>query len=146
MVKELTADVLLVDDEEQFLDAFSKRLKGFGMKVETAPSGDEALKTIKGKQYDAIVLDLVMPGLDGIQTLKKLKEENPDMQIIMLTGHATASKGVEAMKAGAVDFMEKPVDMDKLLNLIGGAQRKKVLLIEKKAEKRIKEILASKGW
>lgn len=146
MSEEINAKVLLVDDEEQFLKALSQRLEGRGMKIEAASSGEDALRQAKGKDFDAIVLDLVMPGLDGLEVLKQLREENPDLQIIMLTGHATVEKSVEAIKEGAVELLEKPVDMDKLLKRIGEAQRQRVILVEKKAEARVKDILNSKGW
>ncbi len=146
MSEELKANVLLVDDEEQFLDVFSKRLQGRGLKVDIAVSGDEAIKRVKDKQFDTIVLDLVMPGIDGIETLKRLREENPDLQIIILTGHGTVEKGVEAMKEGAVDFLEKPVDLKKLLEKIGEAKQRKVLIVEKRREEEIKKIIESKGW
>ncbi len=146
MSEELKAKVLLVDDEEQFLDVFSKRLQGRGLKVDIAVSGDEAIKRVKDKQFDTIVLDLVMPGIDGIETLKRLREENPDLQIIILTGHGTVEKGVEAMKEGAVDFLEKPVDLKKLLEKIGEAKQRKVLIVEKRREEEIKKIIESKGW
>jgi DNA-binding NtrC family response regulator len=116
------------------------------MKVDTASSGEDAVKRAKGKDFDAIVLDLMMPGISGIETLKRLRQENPEMQIVILTGHGTLEKGVEAIKAGAVDFMEKPVDLNKLMEKIGDARSKKILLVEKKAEKQVKEILESKGW
>ncbi len=146
MSEDIKANILLVDDEEQFLDVFSKRLEGRGMKVDTAISGEDAIKRAKGKDFDAIVLDLMMPGISGIETLKRLRQENPEMQIVILTGHGTLEKGVEAIKAGAVDFMEKPVDLNKLMEKIGEARSKKILLVEKKAEKQVKEILESKGW
>jgi DNA-binding NtrC family response regulator len=146
MSEELKANVLVVDDEEQFLDVFSKRLEGRGLKIDTATSGEEAVKRAKERDFDAIVLDLVMPGMGGIETLKRLREENPDLQIIVLTGHATVEKGVEAIKAGAVDFMEKPVDINKLMEKIGEAAHKKILIVEKKAEDHVKDILQSKGW
>ncbi len=146
MAEEVNAKVLLVDDEKEFLDAFSKRLKGRGLKIDTAESGEEAIRHAKAKDFDAIVLDLAMPGLSGIETLKRLKEENPDLQIIILTGHGTVEKSVEALKSGAADFLEKPVDMSKLMEKIGDAQHKKVLLVEKKAEEHIKDILQRKSW
>jgi DNA-binding NtrC family response regulator len=146
MAEELKANILIVDDEEQFLDVFSKRLQTRGMKVDKAVNGEDAVSKAKDKQFDAIVVDLVMPGMGGIETLKRLKSENPDIDIIVLTGHATVEKGVEAIKAGAVDFLEKPVDIDKLMERIGEAHSKKVILIEKKAEEHVKEILQSKGW
>lgn len=146
MSEEVKANVLVVDDEEQFLEVFSRRLQGRGMKIDTAASGEDAIKHAKEGDFDAIVLDLVMPGLNGIETLKRLKDENPDLQIIILTGHASLEKGIEAIKAGAVDFMEKPVDINKLMEKIGEAKNKKVLLVEKRAEEQIKDILQSKGW
>ncbi len=146
MPEELKANILLVDDEEQFLKVLSQRLEGRGLKVDTSTSGEEALKKVKGKDFDAIILDLVMPGMSGIETLKRIRSENPDLQIILLTGHATVEKGVEAMKAGAVDFLEKPADMNKILEKIAEAKRKRILLVEKKHEEHVKEILKSKGW
>lgn len=146
MPEELKANVLLVDDEEQFLKVFSQRLEGKGLKVDTSTTGEEALKKVKGKDFDAIILDLVMPGMSGIETLKRIRSENPDLQIILLTGHATVEKGVEAIKTGAVDFLEKPADLNKILEKVAEAKRKRVLLVEKKHEEHIKELLKSKGW
>ena len=146
MTEEFKANVLLVDDEEQFLDVFSKRLQGRGLKIDTASSGEQAVTQAKAKDFDAIVLDLAMPGMGGIETLKRLREQNPDLQIIILTGHGTVEKSVEAMKAGAVDFMEKPVDINKLMEKVGEARHNRILVIEKKAEEHVKEILETKGW
>ncbi len=146
MAEELEANILLVDDEEEFLKVLSQRLEGRGMKVDTSSTGESAVEKAKAKGFDAIVLDLAMPGVDGMETLKRIKRENPDLQIIMLTGHATVDKGVEAIKAGAVDFMEKPVDLNRLLKKIEEAKNKRVLIVEKQHEEKIKEILKSKGW
>ncbi len=146
MSEELKANVLVVDDEKQFLDVFSKRLESRGMKVDTAVNGDDAIEKTKGKQFDAIILDLVMPGINGIEILKRIKSENPDMDIILLTGHATVEKGVEAMKAGAMDFLEKPVDIGKVMEKIGEAKRRRLITIDKKTGEHIKEIMESKGW
>jgi DNA-binding NtrC family response regulator len=146
MPEEIKADVLLVDDEEQFLKVLSQRMEGRGLKVDTSTTGEEALKKVKGKDFDAIVLDLAMPGMSGIETLKRIRSENPDVQIIMLTGHGSVEKGVEAIQAGAVDFLEKPADINKIMAKIAEAKNKKVVLVEKKHEAHIKEILQSKGW
>jgi DNA-binding NtrC family response regulator len=146
MPEEIKADVLLVDDEEQFLKVLSKRLEGRGMKVDTSTSGEDALDRVKGKEFDAIILDLAMPGMSGIEALKRIRSENPDVQIIMLTGHGSVEKGVEAMKAGAVDFLEKPADMNKILEKVAEAKRKRIILVEKKREAQVKEIIQSKGW
>jgi DNA-binding NtrC family response regulator len=146
MPEEIKANVLVVDDEEQFLKVFSQRLQGRGLKVDTSTSGEDAIKKVKGKEFDAIVLDLVMPGMSGMEALKRIRAENPDVQIIILTGHGTIEKTVEAVKEGAIDFLEKPADLSKIMEKISEAKQKKVLLIEKKHEAHVKEILEKKGW
>ena len=107
--------VLLVDDEPHFIKMLAERLSVRGFSVETAGGGSEAVERVKEEPYDAIVLDLLMPEMDGLETLKQLKEINPDLQVILLTGHGTVDKGVEAMKLGAMDFVEKPADFHDLL-------------------------------
>ncbi|MEJ5228350.1 response regulator [Thermodesulfovibrio sp.] len=144
--EELKANVLLVDDEEQFLKVVSQRLGMRGLKLETATSGDEAIKKVDQRSFDAIILDLVMPGKSGIDVLKEIKKKHPDLQIIILTGHGSVEAGVEAIKEGAIDFMQKPVDFDKLLEKIAEAKNKRFLIIEKKAEEHLNEILKSKPW
>jgi DNA-binding NtrC family response regulator len=146
MSEELHANVLLVDDEEKFLNAFSQRLEARGMKVDTATSGEDAIGRVQAKDFDAIVLDLSMPGMGGLEALRKMKRENPDLQIIVLTGHGTLQAGVEAMKSGALDFMEKPVDLNKLLSRIEEAQEKKIVVLEKRHQQQVEEILRAKGW
>jgi DNA-binding NtrC family response regulator len=143
---ELSSNVLLVDDEEQFLDTLSQRLELRGIKVDTVTGGEEAMDKITAKKFDAIVLDLVMPGIDGMETLKRLKEKNPDIQIIMLTGKATVKKGIEAMKLGAEEFLEKPVDLNVLMEKIKKATHNKMLLVEKSRQAEVKKILKKKGW
>ena len=95
---------------------------------------------------DAIVLDLMMPEMDGLQTLEAMKKKNPDIQVILLTGHATVEKGIEAMKHGAMDFLEKPVDIKSLSEKIHKAQAKKMVLVEKKNEEKIRNIILNKSW
>ena len=138
--------VLLVDDEPHFVKLLAERLAGRGFNVETAGGGSEAIDKAKDEPFDAIVLDLLMPGMDGLQTLKQLKEMNPDLQVILLTGHGTIEQGVEAMKLGAMDFVEKPADFQELLEKIKKAKDKRMLLIEKRHEERIKELMKSKPW
>jgi len=145
-MKKLAANVLLIDDEEQFLEVLGERLETRGLKVNTVTSGEDALTLIDDKNYDAIILDLAMPGIDGIETLKLLKEKNPDLEIIMLTGHATVQKGIEAMKLGAEDFLEKPVELSVLLERISEAKNKKILILEKKSQDAIKKIITTKAW
>mgnify|MGYP000216545821 CR=1 FL=1 len=146
MAEEIKANVLLVDDEEQFLDALSSRLETRGYHVDTVTSGEDAVDLIEGKTFDAIVLDLAMPGIDGLETLKRIKEKNPDLEIIMLTGHATVKSGIEAMKMGAEDFLGKPVDLKDLLDKIGEAKHKRMLVVEKKRQEEVKKIIKSKSW
>ena len=130
--------VLLVDDEEKFLDVLSQRLGTRGIDAETSTSGEEALVKIKTKNFDAIVLDVMMPGIGGIETLKRIRAENPEVQIIMLTGQGSVDKAVEAMKEGAIDFLEKPADINTLLNKISEAKEKKILLVMKNIEEKVK--------
>ena len=146
MPEEFKSNVLLVDDEEQFLETLSQRLEMRGLKVETVTGGEEALDKVADKKFDAVVLDLAMPGIDGLETLRLLKAKLPDLQIIMLTGKATVKSGIEAMKLGAEDFLEKPVELNLLLEKIGEAKNKKLLLIQKNREEEIKKIIKSKSW
>jgi DNA-binding NtrC family response regulator len=119
------ASVLVVDDDEQFLDVVSQRLEGRGLEVATATSGGEALDAIRGKRFDTVVLDFVMPGMSGIETLRQLRERQPDLRVIVLTGHGSIEVGIEAMKLGAEDLIEKPVDLQVLLERIQEASDKR---------------------
>jgi DNA-binding NtrC family response regulator len=146
MTEKLEANVLLVDDEEQFLDALSQRLQTRGLKVDAVTSGEDAVKQVEDQNFDAIVVDLAMPGIDGIETLRRIKEKRPDLEIIMLTGHATVKSGIEAMKLGAEDFLEKPVDLNELLQKIGEAKHKRMLVVEKGRQEEVRRIIKSKTW
>lgn len=138
--------VLLIDDEKEFLDTLSERMQVRGMNVNTAENADAAVTAMDGGDYDAIVLDLQMPGMNGIELLKVIKGTHPDMQVILLSGQATLEAGIEAMKLGAMDFMEKPADIDALTEKIRKAQAKKMVIVEKKTERKVKDILTSKAW
>ena len=142
----MSVKVLLVDDEEQFTEVLSERMEARGYSVEIANSGPVAIDKVKDKSYDAIILDLAMPGMDGIETLKNIITEKPELQIIFLTGHASLEKGIEAVKLGAMDFLEKPVDINKLMEKVKEATANRILLTEKKTEEDIKDILKKKGW
>ncbi len=142
----MSEKILLVDDERDFLDVMSERIEARGMQVTTAESAVEALKEVESAGFDAIILDLMMPGMDGLETLKAIKKKNPDLQVILLTGHATVEKGVEAMKLGAMDFIEKPADLDQLTKMIKKAQARKMIILEKKMEEKMKHIIGTKGW
>lgn len=145
-MEKLDGRILLVDDEEQFLKVLSERLEVRGLKVNSVTSGEEALARVEEQNFDVIVLDLSMPGIDGIETLKQLKKKDPDSEIIILTGHGTVHNGIDAMKLGAEDFLAKPVDLGVLLEKIGEAKNKRLLVLEKKSQDEIKKIITSKGW
>ena len=102
----LQPNVLIVDDEPEFLETVAERLANRGFSVETASNGAVALEKIGNQIFDAIVLDLMMPEIDGMETLKRALKKKPDLQIILLTGHATLQTGIEAIKLGALDFMK----------------------------------------
>lgn len=138
--------VLLVDDEKDFVDTLAERLRTRGMEVSATDSPVEALRRAEKENFDAVILDLNMPEMDGIETLARMKERNPDLQVILLTGQATVEKGVAAMKLGAMDFLEKPIDLKVLSERIKKAHVKKMIIVEKKAEKKIKEIIGTRPW
>ncbi|MBI4667660.1 MAG: response regulator [Elusimicrobia bacterium] len=117
-----------------------------GLKVDTASDGLRALDKLKKHSYDAIILDMSMPGMDGIETLRRMLEINPDLRVILLTGHASVKKSVEAVKLGAVDFLEKPADINTLMEKIKAAKAEKMILVQKRTEQKLKDILDSKGW
>ena len=138
--------VLLVDDEKEFLEVLAERMAARGIEVSTASSAAEALQLVEEESFDAIIVDLMMPEMDGIETLKRLKIENPDSQVILLTGHATVEKGIEAMKLGAVDFLEKPADLSVLTQKIKKAHAQKMMVVQKRIEEKVKKIMGVKGW
>ncbi len=118
--------VMLVDDEVSFVETLAKRLGKRNIEVITAFSGEECLKTLETNQnLDVIVLDVKMPGMDGLEALKKVKEEYPLIEVIMLTGHATIESGIKGMKQGAYDFLMKPCDIEELVSKINDAAQKK---------------------
>lgn len=138
--------VLLVDDEVEFVETLAERMRTRGMDVDTSTSADEAIAKAEAHAFDVIILDLKMPGMDGLQALEAIKAKRPEMQVILLTGHATLDKGIEAMKLGATDFLEKPADLEELTEKIKKAQTKKMILVEKQTEEKIRKIMSEKSW
>jgi len=124
-------NVLLVDDELEFLETLVKRLTKRGLNISTAKSGEDALKIIGGKGIDVAVLDVRMPGMDGIQTLREIKKIDPLMEVIMLTGHASVEVAIEGMELGAFDYLMKPADIDELFYKLQDAFKKKTIQQEK---------------
>lgn len=140
------AKILLVDDEKDFTSTLSERLEIRELEVFTADNGNDAIELAQKHRFDAIILDLQMPGMDGIETLKNLLSGDPDQQVILLTGHGTISKSIEAIKAGATDFLEKPVDIQVLTDKIDEATMKRMVLLEKHYAEKIEDILKTRGW
>ena len=141
----MSEKVLLVDDEKEFLEAMSERMRARGMVVTTASSAREAFEIMDREMFDAIVLDFQMPEMDGMQALKTIKAKRPESQIILLTGYATVEKGVEAMKIGAADFLEKPADLEILSRKIKQAKTEKMLIVEKQQEQRVIDVIKKYG-
>lgn len=138
--------ILLVDDEKAFLEVMSERMSARDMEVTTAASAPEALQLIEDHAFDAVILDLMMPEMDGLEALKVMREKHPELQIILLTGFATVEKGIEAMKLGAMDLVQKPADLSLLTEKIKMAQARKMIIVEKNAEEKVQQIISSKGW
>lgn len=146
MEKELNARVLLVDDEVEFIEGLSQRLEVRGLKVTTATGGEEAVRIADRQEFDAIILDLAMPGMDGLETLRRIRANHPDAEIIMLTGHGSIKSGIQAIKLGAEDFLNKPVDIKLLLRKISEAKAKRALILRKQSLDEIEHILKGKAW
>ena len=117
--------VLLVDDEESFVEALAERLRARGLHATTAYSGDDALARLNEGDFDVVILDMVMPGKDGIQTLNEIKHYKPLVEVILLTGFATLDTAVASLQRGAFCYLMKPADMSDLLrNILNAYQRK----------------------
>jgi DNA-binding NtrC family response regulator len=116
---------MLVDDETEFLETLVKRLKKRNLDVCSASSGREALEILKNEPVDVMVLDLKMPDMDGIETLRHVKKLRPTVEVIMLTGHANVEVAIQGMELGAFDYLMKPMDIDELLYKLQDAYKKK---------------------
>jgi DNA-binding NtrC family response regulator len=134
-------NVLLVDDESEFLDTLVKRIKKRNVNAHGVASGEEALAFLNQQPMDVVVLDVRMPGMDGIQALREIKQHYPLIEVIMLTGHASLEVAIEGMELGAFDYMMKPIEIDELLYKLQDAYKKKSIHTEK--IKRMKEATGS---
>lgn len=132
--------VLVVDDEKDFLETFVNRLRRRNLDVTGVESGERALELLKGQLFDVVILDVKMPGMDGVETLRGMKSKRPLMEVIMLTGHATVESGIEGMKLGAFDYIMKPADLDDLIKKMTQAYEKKRTHEEKIQQARIREL------
>ncbi len=119
--------VLVVDDEPDFLETVVKRLKKREIEVTGVGSGEEALSVIAKETFDVAVLDMRMPGMDGLETLKEMKKRNSLTEVIILTGHASVESGVQGMRLGAFDYIIKPADFEELFEKINQAGERKML-------------------
>jgi DNA-binding NtrC family response regulator len=129
--------VLIVDDELDFLETIVKRLQRRKVDTTGIDSGIKALELLEKEHFDVVILDVRMPGLDGIETLKEMKKKRPLLEVIMLTGHASVESGVQGMQYGAFDYVMKPADIDDLLERIREAFERKVLHEEKVRETKV---------
>jgi two-component system, OmpR family, response regulator len=119
--------ILVVDDEDDFRETIVKRLQKRKMTARGAESGEKALELIEAQPFDVVVLDVKMPGLDGIDTLKEIKQRRPLIEVILLTGHASLESGIEGMKLGAYDYVMKPANLEELIEKMRQAYEKKVV-------------------
>ncbi|MCD6224209.1 MAG: response regulator [Deltaproteobacteria bacterium] len=138
--------VMLVDDEAPFVETMTKRLKKRELKVMNAFSGLEALEKLdKNRNTDVVILDVKMPGIDGLETLERIKKAYPIIEVIMLTGHATVENAIEGMKRGAFDYLMKPCDLEQLMLKVNEATTKKREHENKIKEAKVKEALTKHG-
>ena len=130
------SNILIVDDEKAIRKTLGEILSYEGYKMDEAGDGEEALKKFREKAYDVVLCDIKMPKMDGIEFLEKAREANPDVPIIMISGHGTIETAVEAVKKGAYDYISKPPDLNRLLITIRNAMDKTSLVTETKVLKR----------
>jgi len=123
--------IMIVDDEERFLTTTQKLLAKKGYDAITASSGSMALELLGQKQVHVVILDVKMPGMDGIETLKAIKRQYPMVEVVMLTGHATVESAVQGLNSGATDYLMKPAEIDDLIERAEGAYSRRQQLDEK---------------
>ena len=139
----MTARILIVDDEEDFALALAERLSIRDYDVATSFTGEDAIEKVKHYNYDVVILDVRLPGMDGVEVLKEFKGIKPLTEIIMLTGNATVESAIEGMKLGAFDYLMKPCETNDLIAKINNAYNKKVEHEERIREAKVKEIISS---
>jgi DNA-binding NtrC family response regulator len=134
-------NLLIVDDEVQFLESISKSLEVRNFKVIAVDRGEKAIEAARDNPIDVALVDLKMPGINGEETLKALKAEHKWMEVVILTGHGTIDSAVECTKSGAFSFLQKPCNLDDLLEALKDAYKKKVMNRKKIEEKKMDELL-----
>lgn len=149
MVENKDIKVLLVDDEQTLLEFLSKRLLREGFTVKVTFSGEEAVEVAENENFDVAVVDLKMPGIDGVETQKRLKDIQPFLQCVVLTGHGSIDSALESGQQGAYKYLLKPIDYDSLLETIKDAYNYKLKLQQEKFNEEVKDIyragLGAKG-
>jgi len=137
--------VLLVDDEEDFVEMLGLRLEEAGENVTPAHSGRECLQVLEDKEIDVVILDILMPGMDGIATLKEIKRRFPLVEVIMLTGHGTTESAVKGLKLGAFDYLLKPAHFGELTAKLESARKRKDEQAERIRKAEAKLLLRKSG-
>lgn len=117
--------LLVVDDEKDFVEMFSLRLEEAGHSVSSVFTGKDCLSVLKKNDFDVVILDIKMPGMDGIDTLREIKQKHPIVEVILLTGHGSVDTAVDGMKMGAFDYLLKPANFGDLLQKLKEAQKRK---------------------
>lgn len=143
MNKKHDIKVLLIDDEETLIEYLSKRLLREGFTVKAAFSGEEAVEVAKDEYFDVAVVDLKMPGMDGVETQKRLKKAQPFLQCIVLTGHGSIESALESGQQDAFKYLIKPIDYEKLLETINDAYGKKSEIQSAKFREQVEAITKS---
>ena len=134
-------NLMIVDDEEDFLNAIRRSLEIRDFHVTTANRGEKALEIAKSNPVDIAIVDLKMPGMNGLETLEALKKAHPWMEIIILTGHGTIDSAVEATQSGAYSYLQKPCELDTLMQMLIKAYKKRVMNKQQLAKKKMDELL-----
>jgi DNA-binding response OmpR family regulator len=142
----MKARVLLVDDEEAFAETLAERLEARGLEAKTAFSGDAALAMLDEGEFDIVVLDVLMPGKDGIETLREIKQRRPLTEVIMLTGNATVQTAIEGMRNGAYDYLMKPTETKDLVEKIAAAHQRKSEHEARIRQAEVDRIARTRGW
>ncbi|MBC2715921.1 MAG: response regulator [Desulfobacteraceae bacterium] len=130
--------VLIIDDEVVFSQNMAKLLNTRGYQTETANSGEEGIRVLEKEAYDVVVLDLKMPGMNGIETLKKINELDIQLQVILLTGHGCVDTAMIAIQLGAFDYLPKPCDVKELSEMIDNSQKNKNKKLKKSKRLRMR--------
>ena len=138
--------VLLVDDEKEFVESLSQRLELRQFDVSTALNGGDAVAMVQANDFDVVILDVLMPGKNGIETLSEIKHHKPLIHVIMLTGNATVETAIDGMKIGAYDYLMKPTKTDDLVDKITRAAALKKDHEERIRQAEIDNIVKRRGW